>query len=150
MKRMMFICHGNICRSPMAELIMKKILLENHAEHEIEVTSAAVSREEIGNPVYPPARKELEKHGISCQGKYAVQVKRSDYEKYDLFFVMDESNLFYLSRIFPDDPQQKIHKLLEYAGFSGDVADPWYTGDFAKAYQDIEKGCQGLWEKIKL
>lgn len=146
--KIMFVCHGNICRSPMAEFVMKKLVQEHHLEKEISISSSAVSTEEIGNPVYPPAKKKLAEHGISCDGKYAVQLKKSDYEKYDLFLVMDGSNLFYICRIFPSDPESKIHKLLEYAGRSEDVADPWYTGDFEKAYQDIYKGCLGLLEQI--
>ncbi|MBR1555926.1 MAG: low molecular weight phosphotyrosine protein phosphatase, partial [Oscillospiraceae bacterium] len=97
----------------------------------------------------PPARKELAKHGISCDGKYAVQLKKSDYDKYDLFLVMDENNLFNICRIFPSDPKNKVHKLLEYAGRSDDVADPWYTGDFTVAYQDIYDGCTGLLNQIQ-
>ena len=145
----MFVCHGNICRSPMAEFVMKKLVRERGLEHKIQIASSAVSTEEIGNPVYPPARKELAQHGISCEGKYAVQLKKSDYDKYDLFLLMDDSNLFFICRIFPDDPEQKIYKLLEYAGISGDVADPWYTGDFEKAYQDIYNGCTAVLDKIQ-
>ncbi len=145
----MFVCHGNICRSPMAEFVMKKLVRERGLEHKIQIASSAVSTEEIGNPVYPPARKELARHGISCEGKYAVQLKKSDYDKYDLFLLMDDSNLFFICRIFPDDPEQKIYKLLEYAGISGDVADPWYTGDFEKAYQDIYDGCTAVLDKIQ-
>jgi len=148
--RIMFVCHGNICRSPMAEFIMKKLVHENHLEDEIFVSSSAVSTEEIGNPVYPPARRELARHGISCDGKYAVQLQKSDYDNYDLFLVMDDSNLFHMCRIFPSDPERKVHKLLEYAGRSDDVADPWYTGKFDKAYQDILDGCTGLLNKINL
>lgn len=149
MKRIMFVCHGNICRSPMAEFIMKKLVKDNGMEQEFVIASSATSTEEIGNPVYPPARRELAKHGISCEGKYAVQLKRSDYQKYDLFLVMDDNNLFNICRIFPSDTENKIHKLLEYAGRSDDVADPWYTGNFTKAYQDIEEGCYGLLEEIR-
>ena len=145
----MFVCHGNICRSPMAEFIMKKLVQEIHAESEFLIASSATSTEEIGNPVYPPARKELAKHGISCDGKYAVQLKKSDYDKYDLFLVMDENNLFNICRIFPSDPKNKVHKLLEYAGRSDDVADPWYTGDFTVAYQNIYDGCTGLLNQIQ-
>lgn len=147
--RIMFVCHGNICRSPMAEFIMKKLVQEAHSESEFLIASSATSTEEIGNPVYPPARKELAKHSISCDGKYAVQLKKTDYDKYDLFLVMDENNLFNICRIFPSDPEHKVHKLLEYAGQAGNVADPWYTGDFEKAYQDIYDGCAGLLNKIQ-
>ena len=133
----------------MAEFIMKKLVQEAHSESEFLIVSSATSTEEIGNPVYPPARRELAKHGISCDGKYAVQLKKSDYGKYDLFLVMDENNLFNICRIFPSDSEHKVHKLLEYAGHSGNVADPWYTGDFEKAYQDIYDGCAGLLNEIQ-
>ena len=128
---------------------MKKLVQEIHAESEFLIASSATSTEEIGNPVYPPAKKELAKHGISCEGKYAVQLKKSDYYRYDLFLVIDEHNLFNICRIFPADPEHKVHKLLEYAGRSGNVADPWYTGDFGKAYQDIYDGCAGLLNTIQ-
>lgn len=143
--KIMFVCHGNICRSPMGEFILKDLLEKNGIAHLHEVASSAVSREEIGNPVYPPAKKELAKHGISCEGKYAVQLKRSDYEKYDLFLVMDRNNLINICRIFPSDPEHKVHLLLEFAGKNGaEIADPWYNQKFEKAYQEIESGCIGL------
>lgn len=144
----MFVCHGNICRSPMAEFIMKKLVREENLESEFVISSSATSTEEIGNPVYPPAREELKRHGISCAGKYAVQLKKSDYEKYDLFLVMDSNNLRNIRRIFSADPQNKIHKLLEYAGRNDDVDDPWYTRRFDVAYNDIYEGCQGLLESL--
>lgn len=103
----------------------------------------------MGNPVYPPAKRELSKHGISCEGKRAVQVKKSDYEKFDLFLVMDSNNLRNIMRIFGSDPEGKVHKLLEYTGFGGDVADPWYSGDFTTAYSDIYKGCERLLEMLE-
>ncbi|MEE5992445.1 MAG: low molecular weight protein-tyrosine-phosphatase [Oscillospiraceae bacterium] len=143
--KIMFVCHGNICRSPMGEFILKNLLEQNGIAHLHTVASSAVSREEIGNPVYPPAKRELAKHGISCEGKYAVQLQKSDYEKYDLFLVMDRSNLLNICRIFPHDPEHKIHLLLEFAGKKGaEVDDPWYTRNFTKAYQEIESGCIGL------
>lgn len=144
MTRIMFVCHGNICRSPMAEFIMKKLVKEAGLESEFVISSSAVSTEEIGNPVYPPAREALKSHGISCEGKRAVRLERSDYDKYDLFLVMDDSNLMNIVRIFPIDPHNKIHKLLEYAGRNDDVADPWYTHRFEVAYKDIYEGCEGL------
>ena len=149
MMRIMFVCHGNICRSPMAEFIMKKLVKDNGLEQEFVIASSATSTEEIGNPVYPSAKRELAKHGISCEGKYSVQLEREDYQKYDLFIVMDEHNLYNICRIFPWDPENKIHKLMEYAGSSADIADPWYNEKFEKAYQDIYAGCCGLLEKIK-
>lgn len=140
----MFVCHGNICRSPMAEFVMKKLVREAGLEAGFVIASSATSTEEIGNPVYPPAREELKRHGISCAGKYAVQLRKSDYEKYDLFLVMDSNNMRNISRIFPTDPEHKVHKLLEFAGRSDDVADPWYTRRFEIAYNDIYEGCEGL------
>ncbi len=133
----------------MAEFIMKKLVRENIPDEGISIASSATSTEEIGNPVYPPARAELNRHGISCGGKYAVQLKKDDYGRYDLFVVMDGNNLRNIRRIFPDDPQGKIHKLLEFAGRPDDVDDPWYTRDFEKAYDDILKGCTGLLEYLK-
>jgi len=128
---------------------MKKLVQEQNLENQIFISSSATSTEEIGNPVYPPARKKLAEYGISCEGKYAVQLKKSDYQKYDLFLVMDDNNLFNICRIFPSDPEKKIHKLLSYAGRPDNVADPWYTGDFEKAYQDIYDGCTGLFDTIR-
>ena len=148
-KSIMFVCHGNICRSPMAEFIMKKLVRKELPQEDIFIASSATSTEEIGNPVYPPARAELKRHGISCEGKYAVQLKRSDYEKYDIFLLMDENNMRSIARIFPDDPLGKVHKLLEFAGRNGDVSDPWYTRDFSAAYNDILDGCMGLLKTLK-
>ncbi len=148
MKRIMFVCHGNICRSPMAEFIFKDLTEKHRVAHKYEILSSATSTEEIwggvGNPVYPPAKRELAKHGITCEGKRAVQVKKSDYNSFDLFLVMDSNNLRNIMRIFGSDPAGKVHKLLDYTGFGGDVADPWYTGDFGAAYSDILKGCEKL------
>lgn len=152
MVKIMFVCHGNICRSPMAEFIMKKLVTDAGLQDHFHIASSATSTEEIwngqGNPVYPPARAELKKHGISCDGKYAVQVKKSDYDKYDLFLVMDSNNLRNIGRILKSDPQNKVHKLLEYAGRADDVADPWYSGRFDVAYQDIHEGCSALLEAL--
>ena len=148
MTKIMFVCHGNICRSPMAEFVMKKLVREAGLEAGFVIASSATSTEEIGNPVYPPAREELKRHGISCAGKYAVQLRKSDYEKYDLFLVMDSNNMRNISRIFPSDPEHKVHKLLEFAGRSDDVADPWYTRRFEIAYNDIYEGCEGLLQHL--
>lgn len=148
MKRIMFVCHGNICRSPMAEFIFKDLTEKHRVAHKYIIESSATSTEEIrgnvGNPVYPPAKRELSKHGISCEGKRAMQVKKSDYDSFDLFLVMDSSNLRNIMRIFGSDPEGKVFKLLDYTGFGGDVADPWYSGDFSTAYSDIYKGCEKL------
>lgn len=145
----MFVCHGNICRSPMAEFIMKDMLRREMPGADIFIASAATSTEEIGNPVYPPAKAELKRHGISCEGKRAIRLERSDYDKYDLFALMDENNMINITRIFPDDPQHKVRKLLEFAGRDDDVADPWFTRDFKAAYNDILEGCTGLLDHIK-
>ena len=144
MNRIVFVCHGNICRSPIAEFVFKRMLRENSCESEFFVDSRAVSAEELGNPVYPPARAELLRHGIGCDGKYAEQIQRQDYKKYDLIICMDDSNVRGLMRLFGGDPEEKIKKLLEYCGRYGDVADPWYTGDFEATYNDVLLGCEGL------
>jgi len=148
----MFVCHGNICRSPMAEFIFKKMVEEAGLAEQFVIASSATSTEEIwndvGNPVYPPAREELAKHGISCKGKHAVQLKKSDYEKYDLFLAMDSNNIRNISRIFGYDPDKKVRKLLTYAGRTDDVADPWYSDRFDIAYADIYEGCRGLLDSL--
>ena len=147
MKRVLFICHGNICRSPMGEFILKEMVKDQPGAFEI--ASAAVSREELGNPVYPPARRELALHGIACQGKTARQVTRKDYETYDALLCMDHSNVRNLLRIIGSDPQGKVHLLMDYTDTPGEVSDPWYTGDFSRAYADIEKGCRGYLASLK-
>ena len=148
MIRIMFVCHGNICRSPMAEFIFKDMAKRNGVDNMFAVASSATSTEEIwgdiGNPVYPPAKAELSKHGISCEGKRAVQLKKSDYDKYDLFVGMDSMNIRNMLRILGGDPQNKIRKLMEYTDRGGNVDDPWYSGDFPKAYRDIYNGCEAL------
>ena len=144
MIKVMFVCHGNICRSPMAEFIFKSLLKERNAEDKFLVSSAATSTEEIGNPVYPPARAELEKHGISCEGKRAVRLQRSDCEKYDYIIAMDGNNIRNIFSIIGSDPEGKVHKLLDFTGSGRDVADPWYTGRFDVAYRDICEGCEAF------
>ncbi len=144
MIRIMFVCHGNICRSPMAEFIMKKLVSDLGYSDEIYIASSATSTEEIGNTVYPPAKAELAGHGIGCEGKTAVQLKKSDYEKYDYFIGMDTANIRNMNRIFGNDKDGKIYKLLTFADRGDDVADPWYSRDFETTYKDIEEGCQGL------
>ena len=148
MKRIMFVCHGNICRSPMAEFIFKKLIAEKGLENNFFVSSSATSTEEIwqgvGNPVYPPAKRELLKHGISCDGKRAVQLKVDDYDNYDLFIYMDLANVRNATRILNGDKQNKVKKLLTFANRNEDVADPWYSDRFDIAYQDIYEGCVAL------
>ena len=147
MKKILFVCHGNICRSPMAEFIMKDLVAKAGRSREFHIASAAVSNEEIGNPVYPPARRELARHGISCDGKRAIQITAEDYDKYDIILCMDTNNMRNIKRIIPQDPEKKIHKLLDFA-YGGDVADPWYTGDFETTYRDVKAGCSGLLEYL--
>ncbi|WP_024861927.1 low molecular weight protein-tyrosine-phosphatase [Ruminococcus flavefaciens] len=144
MIKVMFVCHGNICRSPMAEFVMKKLVSDAGYADEFYIASSATSTEELGNPVYPPARSELAKHGIGCSGKTAVQLRKSDYEKYDYFIGTDTANIRNMNRIFGSDKDGKIYKLLTFAGRGDDVSDPWYSRDFGKAYADIEEGCKGL------
>lgn len=152
MVKIMFVCHGNICRSPMAEFILKKMVAGRGISAEFEIKSSATSTEEIwngiGNPVYPPAKAELAKHGITCDGKRAVQLQRSDYNKYDLFVGMDSANIRNMHRILGGDPDGKIHKLMDYTARPGDVADPWYSDRFDIAYRDIFDGCSALLEDI--
>ena len=152
MTKIMFVCHGNICRSPMAEFIFKDMIRKQGLDQDFVVRSCATSTEEIwgdvGNPVYPPAQRELKKHGISCEGKRAVQLKKSDYDKYDLFIAMDSMNVRNIGRIFGNDPQNKVHKMMDYTNRKGDVADPWYTGRFDVTYTDILDGCKGLLESL--
>ena len=148
MIRIMFVCHGNICRSPMAEFILRDMLIKEGLSGQVTVASSATSTEEIwkgvGNPVYPPAKRELALHGLTCEGKRAVQLTRGDYDKYDLFIGMDSANIRNMHRILGGDPAGKIRKLMNYTERGGDVADPWYTGGFDVTYRDIEEGCRGL------
>ncbi len=146
MTSILFVCHGNICRSPMAEFVMKKMAAEAGAE--IYVESAATSAEEIGNPVYPPARRELARHGIGCEGKRARQITGGDYDRFDLIIGMDRANLRSMLRAFGGDPEGKVRLLLDYTGHPRDVADPWYTGDFDAAWRDVNEGCRGILERI--
>ena len=148
MTNILFICHGNICRSPMAEYVMKQLVKERKLSHLFLIASAAVSREEIGNPVYPPARHVLRQHGIPCNHHTAVQMTQKDYFRYDYLVGMDASNLRGMRRIAGGDPEQKLSLLLDYTGHPRDVADPWYSGDFETAYQDIEGGCRALLQHI--
>ena len=148
MIKILFICHGNICRSPMSEFILRDMVAKRGIADQFEIASAATSREEIGNPVYPPAKAELERHGLSCDGKRAVQLQKNDYDKYDLFIGMDSANIRNMLRIFGGDPAGKVHKLMDYTPRGGDVADPWYSERFDVAYRDIYEGCKALLDAI--
>ena len=185
MTRILFVCHGNICRSPMAEFVMKDLVKKAGLESQFHIESAATSTEEIGNPVYPPARRKLAEHGIDCTGKRARQLTNADYDQFDLLIGMDRDNLRNMHRICGGDFTKKIHLLLEYAGrpkgapakppfrlcgersrsgmselsasagsegyaaCGGDVADPWYTGDFETTWRAVLAGCQGLLERLR-
>ena len=141
MTKILFVCHGNICRSPMAEYVMKELVAKAGAKDRFHIASAAVSREELGNPVYPPAQREMAKHGVACDGQRAHQITRAELEDYDLIYYMDGSNRRYLQRLF-GDAAEKCRPLL-----SRDVADPWYTGDFGQTWEDINEGCRRILEE---
>lgn len=160
-KKIIFVCHGNICRSPMAEYVMKDLVRKAGLENEFEITSGAVSREEIGNDIYPPAKRKLHEKGVSFSRHAAHQITASEFAQQDLIILMDRSNQRLLGRIVPnweDAPARaplqdtgingKVHLMMEFAGESRDVADPWYTGDFEQTYQDVLAGCTGLIEQI--
>lgn len=144
MKKILFVCHGNICRSPTAEFIMKKLVKEAGYEKDFYIESAATSSEEIGNPVYPPARRMLMAHGIDCSAKRARQIRKRDYEDFDLIVGMDYANKRNLLYFYDSDPKKKISLLMDYTPEGGEVSDPWYSGDFDTAWNDIERGCKGL------
>ena len=145
MTRVLFICHGNICRSPMAEFILKHLLKADGLEKSFYVESAAVSAEETGNPIYPPAKRCLTEHGVPFdKDKRARRVTRADYDRFDHIICMDNSNLRWIRWVIPEDPEGKIHLLMSYTGVDRDVADPWYTGDFEEAYRDILEGCKAF------
>ncbi len=144
MTKILFVCLGNICRSPMAEFIMKDLAVKSNLSRHFVIQSAATSNEEVGNPVYPPARRELAKHGISAEGKTARQLLKSDYERFDLLIGMETRNLTRMKAICGGDPDRKIYRLLDFTDRPGDIADPWYTDDFETAWNDILRGCEGL------
>lgn len=148
MIKILFVCHGNICRSPMAEFIIKDLIKEHGISDKFEIASAATSTEEIGNPVYPPARKKLAEHGLSCSGKTARQMTADDYYYYDYIIGMDRNNLRNMVRFVGDDPDKKVSLLMDHTERPGDVADPWYTGDFEATWKDVRDGCIGLLEEL--
>ena len=149
MTRILFVCLGNICRSPMAEYVMRDLVRQAGLEDQVQVASAATSREELGNPVYPPARRKLAEHGIACEGHSARQMTAADYDRFDLLIGMDQNNLRNMNRICGGDPQHKLRMLMDYTDRPGDVADPWYTGDFERTWQDVLAGCQGLLAQLE-
>ena len=152
MTKILFICHGNICRSPMAEFVFVHLARERGMGDRFSVASCATSTEEIirgvGNPVYPPAKRELARHGISCDGKRAVQLRKSEYDAYDYLICMDDNNVRNALRILGGDPDGKVTKLMDHTSRHGNVADPWYSGDFETCYRDIEEGCRALLNEI--
>ena len=149
MNKILFVCHGNICRSPMAEFVMKHLVEEVGLADQFEIASAATSTEEIGNPVYPPARRKLAEHGIGCAGKTARQMTLDDYHYYDMVIAMDRNNLRNLRRMFGDDTEHKISLLMDHSRRPGDVADPWYTGDFEATWHDVLEGCKGVLQRYR-
>lgn len=149
MTRIMFVCLGNICRSPMAEFVMKDLVQKQGISHEFEISSAATSSDELGNPVYPPVRELLQRRGISCKGKTARQLQAADYEKYDYFIGMDENNRRSMLRLFQNDPKGKVSLLLDHTPHPRDVADPWYTRNFSATEADVDAGCAALLKELR-
>ncbi|TQQ85256.1 low molecular weight phosphotyrosine protein phosphatase [Peptacetobacter hominis] len=149
MIRVLFICHGNICRSPMAEFVLKDMVEKRNIADRFHIESAATSREEIGNPVHTGTRNKLAQYGISTSGKYARQVTKKDYKEYDYLLVMDDRNVTNIKKITGEDKDKKIYKLLEFAGSKRDIADPWYTGNFDVTYDDIVEGCEAFLKHIE-
>ena len=149
MINILFVCHGNICRSPMAEFVMKDIVAKAGLASEFHIESAATSTEEIGNSVYPPARRKLAEHGIRCDGKTARQLRRDDYARWDYLVGMDEANRRNMTRICGGDPEGRISLLLDHTPHPREVADPWYTGDFERTWQDVLEGCTALLTEIQ-
>ena len=148
MIKVMFVCHGNICRSPMAEYIFKNMVKEKGMLDNFYIASCATSTEEIGNSVYPPARRKLTEHNISCDGKRSVQLRKEDYNKFDYLVAMDQKNMRNIFKIIKEDTEKKVYKLLDFTSTPKDIADPWYSGDFDTTYDEICKGCKGLLDFI--
>ena len=144
MTKILFVCHGNICRSPMAEFVMKDAVRREGLEDMFEIASAATSTEEIGNDIYPPAKRKLQEKGIPFQRRGARQITRDDYGYYNYIIGMDSANMRNMNRIFGGDPDGKLFSLMSFTDRPGDVADPWYTGDFEATWRDVNEGCEGL------
>ena len=148
MVKILFVCHGNICRSPMAEFVMKNMVKEKGLADRFEIASAATSTEALGESVYPPARRKLDEHGISCSGKTSRRMTKDDYSYYDFIIAMDRNNLRNMVRFVGNDPLNKVSLLMDYSDTPKDVADPWYTGDFEQTWKDINAGCEGLLKRL--
>lgn len=149
MINVLFVCHGNICRSPMAEFVFRDMVKKRGLGDAFHIASAATSTEEIGNPVHHGTRNKLKQHGIGVDGKYAVQLSKKDYEKYDYLIGMDQRNIINMKRILNSDPQNKIFRFLDITNSPRDIADPWYTGDFDRTYDDVVEGCEALLKHIE-
>lgn len=149
MVKILFVCLGNICRSPMAEFVMKDLVAREGLSDRIAIASAATSAEELGNPVHPGTRRKLAEHGIRCDGKTARQLTRRDYDEYDWLIGMDESNMRNMRRLFGGDPKGRLVKLLQFCGETSDVADPWYTGNFDATWHDVSRGCKALLDELR-
>ena len=148
MYNVLFVCYGNICRSPMAEMIFKDLIIKNNKRYKLSCVSRATSMEELGNPIYPKAKRKLEQMGVTCETHRATQITKSDYDKYDYIIVMEERNRRDLLRIIGEDKDNKIHLLMEYTKRLKDIRDPWYSGDFDTAYNEINEGCIGLYNYL--
>ena len=146
--KILFVCHGNICRSPMAEFVMKDLVAKKFRRNDFVIASAATSTEELGNPVYPPARRIMALHGLDCHGKYARQITAADYSAYDYLIGIDNRNIVNMKRFFGGDPENKISLLLNWAGIDREVADPWYSGDFEATWEDITTGCSAILKQM--
>ena len=148
MYNILFVCYGNICRSPMAEMIFKDLIIKNNKRYKLSCVSRATSMEELGNPIYPKAKRKLEQMGVTCESHKATQITKSDYDKYDYIIVMEERNRRDLLRIIGEDKNNKIHLLMEYTNNNKDIDDPWYSGDFDTAFNEINEGCIGLYNYL--